>query len=258
MSTRATAESVLCRARLYRPARNGYQRMFNRRYMQYRRQGRAFYMQFIERGDLVFDAGANRGLMSEMFLELGARVVALEPIPHLAGLISRRYGHGRLAVHACAVGDLAGEATLHVGRDDAHSSISDDWVQLVRATPGLPERWGRTITVPVRTFDEMIDRYGLPAFIKIDIEGHEPAALNGLSQPVRALSFEFQCAAPDRTRQCLDRLASLGDYRYRMAAGEQLRYMDLAWCDSGELMDRLAELATADPVTHGDVYARLA
>jgi FkbM family methyltransferase len=41
------------------------------------------------------------------------------------------------------------------------------------------------------TLDELIGKHGVPVFIKIDVEGFEEAVLQGLSQPVRALSFEF-------------------------------------------------------------------
>ena len=40
-----------------------------------------FYSQFIKKGDLVFDVGANLGNRTKIFLKLGARVVAIEPQP---------------------------------------------------------------------------------------------------------------------------------------------------------------------------------
>jgi hypothetical protein len=38
-----------------------------------------FYRNFIRNGDLCFDIGANIGTRTEAFLELGAKVVAVEP-----------------------------------------------------------------------------------------------------------------------------------------------------------------------------------
>jgi hypothetical protein len=60
MTASPTAERVLCRARLYRPARNAYQRLLNRDHMAQRNAGRAFYGQFIERGDVNRDAARRR------------------------------------------------------------------------------------------------------------------------------------------------------------------------------------------------------
>lgn len=257
MTAPATAERALCLARLYRPARNTYQHLFNRPYVAYRRAGRLFYGQFVKPGDLVFDTGANRGLMSEMFLELGAHVIAIEPHPDLAATIQRRYGNRRLVVEQCAVGDQPGTATLHLGTDDLHSSISDEWVARVREHDELPDRWIDTFDVPVSTLDDLISRHGEPAFIKIDIEGFEDKALAGLSRPVRGMSFEYQCPALDMTERCLARLAQLGAYEYQVAGGEQLAFMAPEWTTATGVMERLTALREREPVTHGDVYARL-
>jgi 16S rRNA A1518/A1519 N6-dimethyltransferase RsmA/KsgA/DIM1 with predicted DNA glycosylase/AP lyase activity len=45
---------------------------------------REFYRPFIPKGSLVFDIGANVGEYTQAFLDLGARVVAVEPNPDLA------------------------------------------------------------------------------------------------------------------------------------------------------------------------------
>ena len=36
-----------------------------------------FYSQFIKKGDLCFDIGAHRGKLKDIFLKLGARVIAV-------------------------------------------------------------------------------------------------------------------------------------------------------------------------------------
>jgi len=257
MTVPAAAERVLCSAHLYRQTRNTYQRFLNREYVEYRRAGRAFYAQFVRRGDLVFDLGANRGLMAEMFLELGARVVAVEPIPYLAATIRRRYPSRRLIVEPAAVGDHAGTATLWLGADDLHSSISDEWIERVRDDPMLPDRWNETFEVPVRTVDDLIARHGMPAFLKIDVEGFEANVLAGLSRPVAALSFEYQCPALDMTQRCFDRLGDLGAYEFQIAGGEQLAFREPRWTDADEAMQHLEALRAEQPVTHGDVYARV-
>jgi FkbM family methyltransferase len=257
MTLQAHAEDLLCRTRLYRPVRNTYQRVLNRDYYRERVEARAFFRPFVNEGDLVFDLGANRGLRAELFLELGARVVAVEPIPLLAALIERRYHSPKLAVESCAVGPQPGTATLHIGTDDLHSTISDRWVQTVHDDPNLPERWSSTIEVPVRTLNDLIADHGLPSFVKMDIEGFEAEALAGLDHAPRGLSFEFQCPDLPAAERCFSRLAELGTYRYRTAPGEEFAWMDGDWTDDAGIMARLERLREQDPITHGDVYAVL-
>ena len=42
------------------------------------------YGQFVKPGDLVFNVGANVGTRTQIFVDLGAEVVAFEPQPELA------------------------------------------------------------------------------------------------------------------------------------------------------------------------------
>ena len=44
--------------------------------------------------------------------------------------------------------------------------------------------WDKSYEVPVDTLDNMIEKYGTPKFIKIDVEGYEYEVLQGLTKKV--------------------------------------------------------------------------
>jgi len=70
--------------------RNVYLRSFKRQYWQeHVWSRRQFYARFIKRGSLVFDIGANIGDYSRCFLSLGARVVAVEPLPSTVEILQK-------------------------------------------------------------------------------------------------------------------------------------------------------------------------
>ena len=71
-------------------------------------------------------------------------------------------------------------------------------------------KWNREVEIETTTLDLLIERFGAPAFIKIDVEGAEPSVLAGLSRPVRALSFEYLPRALDYASVCVERLRALG------------------------------------------------
>jgi FkbM family methyltransferase len=218
-------------------ARNSYQRTLNREWWKVREARRAMFGQFVEPGSLVFDIGANRGDYAEMFVELGCRVVAVEPNPALAATI-RLDG---VTVEGCAVGDSAGVTVLAVGIDDEHSSINPEWVARNK------ERWRDKITVAIRTLDDLIAEHGTPAFVKIDVEGNEAHVLAGLSHPLRALSFEALADYSDATSACA---AMLTGYRFRCELPD---HQLTGWMDADGLD---AHIAAAPSDSSFDVFAR--
>ena len=144
------------------------------------------YAGFVQPGDLVFDVGAHVGDRVAAFRRLGARVVAVEPQPALVTTLRLLYGRDRaVAIEPVAVGRAAGTIELKLNVDNPTvSTASDDFIQAADGAPGWEgQAWAKTITVPVTTLDALIARHGMPAFIKIDVEGFEAEALAGLTQP---------------------------------------------------------------------------
>jgi len=97
--------------------------------------------------------------------------------------------------------------------------------------------------------------YGEPTFVKLDVEGSEPAALGGLTRPVKAVAFEYLPQAVDRVAQCVDRLERLDRYVYNWSRGESYRFESAAWMEGRALLDALTTSRTAKKRS-GDVYAR--
>jgi hypothetical protein len=116
-------------------------------------------------------------------------------------------------------------------------------------------RWNRRVEVESTTLDALIERFGAPAFVKIDVEGGEPAVLAGLTRAVPALSFEYLPRALDEVAQTVARLSTLGSYQYNWSSGESYTLTASRWMDAGELLESLR--SSAAQRQSGDVYARL-
>lgn len=50
-----------------------------------------FYKLFVKPGDLCFDIGANVGRKTDIFLKLGAKVIAVEPQPEYAQFLKNKF-----------------------------------------------------------------------------------------------------------------------------------------------------------------------
>lgn len=221
-----------------------------------RRRMVAFYAQFLRPGDLAFDVGSHAGNRVRAFRRLGARVVAVEPQPDLVAVLRRLYGRDPLVVvEPRAVGARPGTATLRVAtRTPTVSTLVPSWIEEVRADRRFASvRWDRSLTVPLTTLDDLVDRHGEPRFCKIDVEGSELDVLRGLSRPVPALSFEYLPPVAERAVACVGRLVELGDYRFRSSPLETLRWADDTWLDADGIVAVLRALPPSAPP--GDVYA---
>jgi FkbM family methyltransferase len=250
------SEHLLGRAGVYRPARQAYQRLVNSDHYRWRRSARGFFRQFVPQGGLVFDVGANVGNYTEVYLELGARVVAVEPNPELAERVRLRCASRRLSVEEVAVGSGEGVVELHLGIDHAHSSISDEWVELVESSE-FPERFEGSVTVPLTTLDALIARHGTPDFLKIDVEGAEREVLSGLTRAVPAISFEYQGLDLDAARDCVARVQEIGAYECTFAQGEQVAFAAGGWTGADALFERIEATNARAEHSHGDIYLRL-
>jgi FkbM family methyltransferase len=188
---------------------------------------------------------------------LGARVVGVEPQPLCMQFLRRCYGRrAKVTLVEEAVGATPGEQTLWIStRTPTVTTLSTPWIQAVQQVPSFAHvQWEKQVAVKVTTLDALIDRYGEPAFCKIDVEGYELAVLQGLSRPLAALSFEYIPAAQAITLGCVERLQQLGDYEFNWSVGEQHRWQAKAWVNSKAVITFIERLALQ--AASGDIYAR--
>ncbi|MFW5688698.1 MAG: FkbM family methyltransferase [Spirochaetota bacterium] len=218
---------------------------------------RRFYRRFVAPGDLVFDVGSHVGNRVVSLRALGARVVAVEPQPLFARLLDRLFRDDpEVTVLAAACGRDERKEELRVSSEHPTlSTLSSEWVSSISDHYGeLAIEWDERVPVTVTTLDRLIERYGVPSFIKIDVEGYEPEVLAGLGEPVAMISFEFLPASIGPAIESLRLIAELGEYRFRFSLVETMRFSNDDWLDADAMERRLREMPPGAP--SGDVYAR--
>jgi FkbM family methyltransferase len=203
-------------------------------YRNVQRAERAFYGRLSAPGWRVFDIGANFGTKSETFLSLAAEVVALEPDARCVQALRKRFFFERKfrVVHA-AVGSHCGKASFfRENPGSAYNTLSTKW----RDERGLSATSSPT-TIELTTLDALIETYGRPDFVKIDVEGFEAEVLQGLSTPVDVISFEANLPSfTDETMRCVDRLISLdASYRFNAVQDLQTGFLLPLWQTADEI-----------------------
>jgi FkbM family methyltransferase len=216
----------------------------------------AFYAAFVGPSKLIFDIGANLGERTQLFLDTKSRVVCVEPQPDCVRQLRERFAD-RVELVEAAVGNRAGRAELRLATYHTLASLSSEWIGEVQASGRFSEfRWPTTIEVELTTLDALIETYGLPDFCKIDVEGYELEVIEGLSQAIPALSFEFTAERFDSRKAAVKRLDDLGMTEFNFSFGESLEFAFDTWIGAGEMIEFLRRPAHAPPISFGDVYAR--
>lgn len=215
-----------------------------------------FYSRFIGSGDLVFDIGANMGERSEIFLALGAFVVAVEPqVECLKRLCNKWKDDPRFTLFEGACAEERGTRELFVSDADTLSSMSADWIDAVRRSGRFTDhRWDETRVVATTTLDALIAEHGIPVFLKIDVEGFEYGVLSGLSQPVDCASIEWSSESLQATARCVEYLSRLGMDEFNFSFGDSASWALPKWVDDRKIISFLAK--PMEKLAWGDLYAR--
>jgi FkbM family methyltransferase len=213
---------------------------------------------FVRPGSLAFDIGSHVGDRAGSFLRLGAKVVAAEPQPALFRAMQLIHGRNPdITLIRAAVGADLGVIALHV--NSANPTVSTVSTELMEAASSAEtwqgQVWDRVIEVPVTTLDALVAEHGVPDFVKIDVEGHELAVLQGLGTPLPALSFEFTTIQRQVALDCIGRLAALGDYSFNISFGEEHALRHTGWQSAAAISAEIANVP--DAANSGDIFARL-
>lgn len=162
---------------------------------------------------LLFDIGANRGDATACGLQKGFdKIIALEPAPKMFSLLVRAYIYNPKVVPLkFAVSDSNGEQIeFYECVEDGLSSIEKGWL----TDPSMPYNGKefRTIKAVTCTMDWLIEQYGLPDLVKIDVEGAESLVLAGLTLKPKNICLEWSMPTLDQHIEQLRRLKEVNGY----------------------------------------------
>src|SRR5262249_42745152 len=134
-----------------------------------------------------------------IFLRLGARVVSVEPDKTNQEVLKQRFLQYRLkrkplVIVPKAVSDRSSTERMWIDTPGSGmKTLSQKWAEIPRRDESRFwqrlsfGKWEEVETVSMET---LITEYGLPFFVKVDVEGQELSVLRGMKRPVPYLSFE--------------------------------------------------------------------
>lgn len=131
---------------------------------------------------IIFDVGAHKGEDTEFYLKKGFKVVAIEANPILAQNLREKFSEelakGTLILIESAVADHDGEIEFFLNELSVWGTTHKSWVE-------RNEKMGKrstSIRVPAVKFTRVIEEYGVPHYLKIDIEGSDMLCVHAFAQ----------------------------------------------------------------------------
>lgn len=177
--------------------------------------------------DLIYDVGMHKAEDTEFYLRKGFRVVSFEADPDLAQQCRERLAdfiaRGQLVVVEGAIIDLdAAEnkdrKTIRFFKNDNMSvlgTIHSDWAERNKE---LGSSSNGVIDVNVIDFAGVLQKYGMPHYMKIDIEGCDMICVNALkkfSTRPDYLSIESDKTSFSNIKHEIETLAGLGYVHFK-------------------------------------------
>ena len=215
-----------------------------------------FYSQFVKSGDLCFDVGANIGNRISPLLMLNAQIVAIEPQISCQKILNSKYGNEIILVTE-GLGEKEGEAEFYISDASTISSFSKDWIDSVKSGRFKEYSWKTKKKVRMTTLDNLIHQYGIPSFIKIDVEGYELEVLKGLNKPINMISFEY--CVPEQTEKvfsCIQRLVDVNpNIEFNYSSNETMQFTLNKWVQLDE-MKNIINTKLFQNTLFGDIYVK--
>ncbi len=204
-----------------------------------------YYCSFLPSCSLIFDIGANDGHKTIVLANIAQKVIACEPDPHNLAILRARFRNDKnILIEPSAVSDQLGTNSLFIHEPgSALNTLNPGWKKILETEN--KGRWKESIryseavlTVTTITLDDLIEKYGLPEFIKIDVEGSERKVIAGLSHSVNYISFEVLLPEfMDDALACMDMLLQLNNNtRFNYAVEEKLMLPQFIACEEFKIL----------------------
>jgi FkbM family methyltransferase len=223
--------------------------MFKRLLRKY--SNRKFYSKLIKKNDLCFDIGANIGTKSELFLSIGANVIAFEPqsscLQYLENL-KTKYSNFRF--FQFGVGSKNEEKELQIATHIEVASFSKKFISFYT---NQDIKWNEKEIVHVKTLNSLIEEFEIPKYCKIDTEGYELKILSSLSYKIPNIEFEFTESHFDETLKIID-LLDTNNTSFNYILNENLKFKLKKWVSGNELIEELKTLSKNK--LHGNIFVK--
>ena len=183
-------------------------------------------MKIPEKDSLYFDIGANVGLWSLKNIEKCKKIIAVEPSKNtFEELVKNCIEKNITCLNYAVTNEKKEEIDFYECNKvmAQASTINKNWVF------SKESRWYGLehikTTCKTISLDKLIEQYGIPDLITIDVEGAEDLVISSLAKKVKTLCFEWVREFPLITKNSVNHLMKIGFTKFYVEFGSKFTYV---------------------------------
>jgi FkbM family methyltransferase len=205
--------------------------------------------------DLVFDIGAHLGSTVEVFTRKSGKVVAFEPNQLLVDNLKEMFKHNNVIIDTRGLSNEIGTKVFNVSYANSLSTFSEDWIHSSRFSDTIT--WDTKVEVETTTLDNIIEEYGIPDYVKIDVEGYEYEVLSPLTKflPDTLFAFEWAEETKDKIYLILEHVHNLGYGSFGYTEEDKVLFDgEIDWTGYEEFLKTVGEFKPERKIRWGMIY----
>jgi FkbM family methyltransferase len=174
---------------------------------------------------MFFDIGANIGKWSLDNIDNCDKIIAVEAAPNTFNklIINTNTNEKIICLNYAVCNSNDEYITFYNSNADTISTLNKDWLDNPVSRFYKYSTYD-TINCKTIKIDKLIELYGVPILIKIDVEGGEFECLTSLTQKVDNLCFEWASETNSITFNCIDYLEQLGFTEFAVQFEDKYTY----------------------------------
>lgn len=192
---------------------------------------------------MIFDIGANIGKQSLENINKTNKIIAIEASPNTYNYLINNcsYNSNIICLNYAVCDNNEKDIIFYDANAHTISTLNKEWLTDEKSRFNNYTNFNEIICKTI-TIDKLIEIYGEPELIKVDVEGGEYFCVKSLNKKINMLCFEWAAELNDITLQTLDHLHKLGFKEFFIQNGDDYQFRPIFFYDIDKTKEILNNL----------------